>query len=191
MDRLRSALAPPTQRRDHLNTNSTTFSRIAGTTSVHRAPLSRGRRRLATIRKSRGFTQSALATALGKTRPAVGHWEAGRSFIRSGDLARVARALECRMRDLLAPVEASIPARPLWWPRRSSKYRRRPAPKSAPFSAQISKPAAPTSAEAERLRTLVLEVLQRLVRYEPEAIALIDQIVSDGGRADRPLLLGN
>jgi transcriptional regulator with XRE-family HTH domain len=76
--------------------------------------------RLTAIRKSRGLTQTALAKRLDKTRPAVGHWEAGRAFIRSSDLARVARALEwCRMRDLLPP-----PKRPPRWPRRLTLKRR-------------------------------------------------------------------
>jgi len=153
-------------------------------------------RRLAAIRKDRGLSQAELATAVAKTRAAVGHWESGRAFIRGSDLARVARALGCRMRDLLAPVEAPIPPRPPWWPRwRTSKRQGRPACVNwfvnEPAETR-STPTFPTSAktaELEHLRALLLEVLQRLVRYEPDALGLLDRItaptgsVSDGRRA--------
>jgi hypothetical protein len=44
-----------------------------------------------------------------KSSQTVCHWESGRSpDIRVGDLSKVAGALGCRQRDLLAPVEAPI-----------------------------------------------------------------------------------
>jgi transcriptional regulator with XRE-family HTH domain len=127
-------------------------------------------RRLAAIRKNRGLTQIELAKAIGKTRTAIGHWEAGRAFIRGSDLAQVASALECRIRDLLAPPGVPIP--PLWWPRRTAK--RRGHAGSAP-------PTSDEAAELERLKALLLEVLQRLVRYEPEAVDLLGRITAPPG----------
>jgi len=75
-------------------------------------------RRLAAFRADRGLTQCELATAIGKTRATVSHWEAGRAYARSRDLAGIARALDCRIRGLLAPVEAPLPPRPPGWTRR-------------------------------------------------------------------------
>jgi transcriptional regulator with XRE-family HTH domain len=67
-------------------------------------------RRLAAIRTDRGLTQAALAAAIGKSRQCVCHWERGSSDLRISDLHRLAEALDCRLRDLLAPPEAPIPS---------------------------------------------------------------------------------
>jgi transcriptional regulator with XRE-family HTH domain len=67
-------------------------------------------RRLAAIRTDRGLTQAALAAAIGKSRQCVCHWERGSSDLRMSDLHRLAEALDCRLRDLLAPPEAPIPS---------------------------------------------------------------------------------
>jgi transcriptional regulator with XRE-family HTH domain len=137
-------------------------------------------RRLAALRNSRGLTQIDLAKRIRKTRPAIGRWEAGRAFIRGRDLARVARALECRMRDLLAPPDAPIPPR---WPRRETSKRRAPI---VHLNAQAGRSAriTPTSAEAaelERLKALLLEVVHLLARHEPDALALLDRITASSG----------
>jgi transcriptional regulator with XRE-family HTH domain len=66
-------------------------------------------RLLAAIRKNRGLTQSQLTMAVGKTRQMVGHLETGRvGDIGVGALSRIADALGCRSRDLLAPPDAPI-----------------------------------------------------------------------------------
>jgi transcriptional regulator with XRE-family HTH domain len=67
-------------------------------------------RLLAAIRAERGLTRTEPAMAIGRLQQTVGCWESGRSpDIRSGDLCKIAVALGCRLRDLLAPVEAPIP----------------------------------------------------------------------------------
>jgi transcriptional regulator with XRE-family HTH domain len=66
-------------------------------------------RRLAAIRVNRGLTQGELAVLIGKSKTSICCWEHGRSEMRVGDAIGCARALRCRLRDLLAPVEAPIP----------------------------------------------------------------------------------
>jgi transcriptional regulator with XRE-family HTH domain len=79
-------------------------------------------RRLAAIRNSRGLTQDELAAAVGKTRGSIGHLEAGRvADVGVLVLCRIADALGCGLRDLLAPVGAPIP------PLRPERRRRRGA----------------------------------------------------------------
>jgi transcriptional regulator with XRE-family HTH domain len=81
-------------------------------------------RRLAAIRAERGLTQRELATAIGSSRQAVCRWENARAVdIRIGELCKLAGALDCRVRDLLAPFEAPIPPRASS-PRRYRRHRR-------------------------------------------------------------------
>lgn len=137
-------------------------------------------RRLAAIRKHRGLTQAALAYAIGKSRPTINRWESGTAIdIRTGDAESCACALQCRVRDLYAPADAPVPPPLSSSPRRTHRRIK-----------QVGKPDKTSSPdEVERLEALLVEVLQRLVRYEPAAMDLLDRIrapsglVSDGRRA--------
>ena len=73
-------------------------------------------RRLAAIRKNRGWTQAKLGAAIGKTRDTIWAWENNRCDIRVADAERCAFVLGCWLHDLLAPVEEPIPPRPPLWP---------------------------------------------------------------------------
>jgi transcriptional regulator with XRE-family HTH domain len=66
-------------------------------------------RRLTAIRTDRALSQAELGTVLGKSKQTVCRWEHGLA-INAADLTRCARALGCRRFDLLAPVDAPIPA---------------------------------------------------------------------------------
>jgi DNA-binding XRE family transcriptional regulator len=138
-------------------------------------------RRLAAIRRSRGLTQVELAVAIGKAGQTVSFWESG-----------------CPARDLRAPLDAPISPCPPSWPRIRRRIKRprrrfgflvagekarhpgggikvrsceRRHPPEKPTKDQ------PASAEVERLKALLVEVLQRLVRYDPDAAELLDLIL--------------
>lgn len=53
------------------------------------------------VRKSRGFTQQALAQAVGLTQGAVAHWESGRRQPPLAMLRKIAEALGVDVRDLI------------------------------------------------------------------------------------------
>jgi len=148
-------------------------------------------RRLAAIRRSRGLTQVELAVAIGKAGQTVSFWESGGALtVRDGDVKECARVLRCPARDLRAPLDAPIPPCPPSWPRirrRIKQHRRR---FGFLIAGEIARhpgggikirsgdlPTQPASAEAERLKALLVEVLQRLVRYDPDAVELLDRIL--------------
>jgi transcriptional regulator with XRE-family HTH domain len=72
-------------------------------------------RRLAAIRTERGLTQAELALLVGCSRQTICHWEKRSTPIEPDDMVNCARALHCRKKDLLAPVEDQIPAVPALW----------------------------------------------------------------------------
>jgi transcriptional regulator with XRE-family HTH domain len=70
-------------------------------------------RRLALIRRDRGLTQEQLGLAVGESRQTITHWENDPGFEpRLSDVNKCARALRCRPKDLLAPLDAPIARRP-------------------------------------------------------------------------------
>jgi transcriptional regulator with XRE-family HTH domain len=66
-------------------------------------------RRLAAIREHRMMSQSELAATIKVTRGAIWNYEHGYADIKSPRLDELARALYCRVEDILAPVEAPLP----------------------------------------------------------------------------------
>lgn len=75
-------------------------------------------RRLAQIRKHRHLTQLQLGVAVGKSKRTITDWENSLCVeIWLGDVAQCARALRCQVKDLLVPVDETIPPYPLLWPR--------------------------------------------------------------------------
>lgn len=60
-------------------------------------------------RKALGLSQGALACALEVTQPRIAQIERGDANLRIGTLARLAAALNCEMRDLLAPPGEAEP----------------------------------------------------------------------------------
>jgi transcriptional regulator with XRE-family HTH domain len=85
-------------------------------------------RRLAAIRQDRGLTQLELGTVVGKSKQMICAWEHGMAIeIATGDVTKCARALHCRRADLLAPLEAPIPAAPSRWPRMRRRIQQRSA----------------------------------------------------------------
>ena len=74
-------------------------------------------------RKTLGMSQDALARALGVTQPRIAQIERGDANLRIGTLARLAVALRCDVRDLLAPSgESDAAAKPA--PKRGDRPRR-------------------------------------------------------------------
>jgi transcriptional regulator with XRE-family HTH domain len=73
--------------------------------------------RLAAIRRDRGLSQAELGAAIGKSKHTISGWGHGLYDIRLAEADACARALHCRLKDLLAPLEAPIPPRPSLWPR--------------------------------------------------------------------------
>ncbi|WP_158746062.1 helix-turn-helix domain-containing protein [Acidisphaera sp. L21] len=57
--------------------------------------------RIAAWRRDRGMSQAALATATGVSRSAVAQWETDRAGQVSGNLSRIARALDVSVEALL------------------------------------------------------------------------------------------
>ena len=60
------------------------------------------------LRKARGMSQAAVADALGVTQPRVAQIERGDANLRIGTVARLAVALGCDIRDLLAPLHERV-----------------------------------------------------------------------------------
>lgn len=56
-------------------------------------------------RKAAGYTQEALAAALGVTRPALAAWETGRSWPSAALLPALADLLLCQIEDLYVGPE--------------------------------------------------------------------------------------
>jgi transcriptional regulator with XRE-family HTH domain len=65
-------------------------------------------KRLAMIREHRHMTQAELAAAIGVTAPAISQYEHGKVEIKARRLVQLARALHCRVIDLLEP-DAPLP----------------------------------------------------------------------------------
>jgi transcriptional regulator with XRE-family HTH domain len=63
---------------------------------------------LRSMRLSRTYTQAELAAALGVTRTAVTHYEAGTRSLNAAQLVLAARVLDCAVEQLLP----AVPARP-------------------------------------------------------------------------------
>lgn len=67
-------------------------------------------RRLEAIRADRHLTQEELGTAVGKSKRTISHWETQPWFeVRERDAKECAKVLRCRLRDLLAPLDAPLP----------------------------------------------------------------------------------
>ena len=82
-------------------------------------------RRLAVIRKSRGLTQAEVGAWIGKSKTSVFAWERGLYEIKLADAQACAGALRCSLKDLLAAVDAPLPAVPARWPRTRRRSRQR------------------------------------------------------------------
>jgi transcriptional regulator with XRE-family HTH domain len=82
-------------------------------------------RRLAAIRRSRGFSQSALAAAIGVSKGLIALYETNRVEIKLSRLDELAAALRCKRRDFFQPVDAPT-------------SRRKNQPAEAEVAAQIS-----------------------------------------------------
>jgi transcriptional regulator with XRE-family HTH domain len=65
-------------------------------------------KRLAMIRAHRRMTQAELAAAVGLTAPAISQYEHGKVQIKATRLAQLARALHCRVTNLLE-YDAPLP----------------------------------------------------------------------------------
>ena len=80
-------------------------------------------RRLAAIRKDRGLTQAEVGAWIGKSKTSVFAWERGLYEIKLADAQACAGALRCSLKDLLAAVDAPLPAVPARWPRTRRRSR--------------------------------------------------------------------
>ncbi len=65
--------------------------------------------RIALLRRERGLSQAALATATGVSRSAVAQWETDRSGQVNGNLVRIAEVLDVSLEVLLHGEEARGP----------------------------------------------------------------------------------
>ncbi len=65
--------------------------------------------RIRDVRKERGWTQEALATAVGVSRSAVAQWETGRSGQLSANLSRIASSLDVGLEFLLHGIDKHAP----------------------------------------------------------------------------------
>jgi transcriptional regulator with XRE-family HTH domain len=83
-------------------------------------------RRLAAIRRSRGFSQSALAAAIGVSKGLIALYETSGVEIKLSRLDELAAALRCKRRDFFQPVDAP-----------TSRRKNQPA-EAAEVAAQIS-----------------------------------------------------
>lgn len=61
--------------------------------------------KLARARVARGLTQAQLADMIGCTRVDVSRWERGTHAMGSRRIAQIARALECRIEDIIEVQE--------------------------------------------------------------------------------------
>jgi transcriptional regulator with XRE-family HTH domain len=72
-------------------------------------------RRLKAIRRARGLTQAELAALVGKSKQSISAWEHGHGGVRLIDAEIIAIALGCRLKHLLATVDAPVPRAPMSW----------------------------------------------------------------------------
>ena len=63
-------------------------------------------KRMATLRKARGLTQTALAEQLGISQQTMAHYENGRLRIALSMLPHLGHALDCTVHDLLDDTQA-------------------------------------------------------------------------------------
>lgn len=70
-----------------------------------KAPRLRNESKLARVRIARGLTQAQLADMVGCTRVDVSRWERGTHAMGAQRLAQIARALGCRIEDILDDPE--------------------------------------------------------------------------------------
>ena len=61
--------------------------------------------KLARVRIARGLTQTQLAEMTGCTQADISRWERGTHAMGSRRLAQIARALECRIEDIIEVQE--------------------------------------------------------------------------------------
>src|ERR1700753_1395250 len=66
--------------------------------------------RIRSAREEQGWTQDELAEAVGVSRSAVAQWETGRAGQITGNLSRIARALEVDVEHLIYGDDARAPA---------------------------------------------------------------------------------
>ncbi len=66
--------------------------------------------RIALLRRERGLSQAGLAAATGVSRSAVAQWETDRAGQMTGNLSRIAQALDVSVEVLLHGDEARAPA---------------------------------------------------------------------------------
>ncbi len=76
---------------------------------MHEDPLSVGAR-IRALRRARGLTQDELATACGVSRSAVAQWETDRAGQLSGNITRIAEALDASIEHLLQGSSPTEPA---------------------------------------------------------------------------------
>ena len=69
------------------------------------APRLRNESKLARVRIARGLTQTQLAEMMGCTQADISRWERGPHAMGSRRLAQIARALECRIEDIIEVQE--------------------------------------------------------------------------------------
>lgn len=69
------------------------------------APRLRNESKLARVRIARGLTQTQLAEMMGCTQADISRWERGTHAMGSRRLAQIARALECRIEDIIEVQE--------------------------------------------------------------------------------------
>ena len=69
------------------------------------APRLRNESKLARVRIARGLTQTQLAEMTGCTQADISRWERGTHAMGSRRLAQIARALECRIEDIIEVQE--------------------------------------------------------------------------------------
>jgi transcriptional regulator with XRE-family HTH domain len=66
-------------------------------------------KRIEMIRKDRGMRRTDLAKAIGVSKSAIFRYEHGHTQLGFEQLERLADALNCRLRDLIAPLDAALP----------------------------------------------------------------------------------
>lgn len=70
-----------------------------------KSPRMRNESKLARVRIARGLTQMQLAEMVGCAQEEISRWERGTHAMGAQRLAQIARALECRIEDILDDPE--------------------------------------------------------------------------------------